>query len=146
MVDAPYFNKTKLVKAARKEAVLTRELVPAIENAFLENKLLEGVFISRVSLSKEGGCVSIFVSHRLSKEIDRQMLDLIKAFRPSIRAMVSTILQSNWTPQISIRLDDKLDRFRKTDELLNKISLEDEEASFKPIDQVIDDLRRKIND
>lgn len=143
MINVQQFSKTKCVKAARKEASLGRELIPAIEMAFLENKALEGVFVSRVGLSKEGGCVAIFIAHRTLKVIDRQMLDLIKAFRPSIRAMVSKILESNWTPQVTIRLDEKLDKFRKTDELLNQIAMEAEQTIFKSIDQVINDLKNK---
>ncbi len=145
MINPLQLSKTRFVKSARKEASLSRELIPAIEQAFLENKALEGIFVSRVALSKEGGCVAIFVSHRLSADlIDRAMLDLIKAFRPSIRVMVSKILESNWTPQVTIRLDEKIDKFRKTDELLNQIAMEAEQNNFKPIDQVISDLQNKI--
>lgn len=137
-------DKAKSIKSCKRTALLTKQLVPLIETCFLDHSQLAGVFVSRVCLSKEDGCVTIYISHRLGQPINRPELDIVKAYKPSIRQMVAKILCGSWTPQVAIRLDRKLGEIKRTDDLMEKVVMQESKTTYKPLEETIKDLKLKL--
>lgn len=137
-------EKNKSIKSSRRSSLLTKQLVPSIEACFADHAELSGIFVSRVCMSKEDGCVTIYISHRLDAPIEREQLDTIKAYKPSIRKMISRILCGSWTPHVAVRLDKKLDNVRKTDDLMRELMEKESEITYKSLDETIRDLQSKL--
>jgi ribosome-binding factor A len=100
--------------------------------------------VTRVALSKEGGCVNIFVWSMDDKEPGREALDALKVYRPAIRKVVADILCSKWTPEISIRLDKKIAQARRAGGLMNKVFEQEHKTDYLTLDETIKELKSKL--
>ncbi len=136
--------KTKHVKFAKRESVLSKGLIPVVEQTLRESPWLQRIFVTRVALSKEGGCVNIFVWSMDDKEPGREALDALKVYRPAIRKVVADILCSKWTPEISIRLDKKIAQARRAGGLMNKVFEQEHKTDYLTLDETIKELKSKL--
>ncbi len=137
-------SKRHSVKFAKQQAKISRELIPILEEAFKENPKTREIFVSRVVLSREGGSLTIFVACPNGLKIDKDSFDILKAYKPSIRMILSRIISGRWTPQVIIRIDTKLAKIHQTNTLIEKVMAERSAPSHKPIMQTIEEIKSKL--
>lgn len=142
MMHSPVSDKVKRVRFAKKESFLARELVPVVEQTLRESPCLEKIYVTRISLSPEGGCINIFVWSMDDQMLNREALDALKMYRPAIRKLAADLLCSKWTPEISVRVDQKIDLIRHTDNLMHKVFEQEKTEKRLTLDETIDELKK----
>lgn len=117
-------SKTSAIKRAQKEAALFRIISGLIHQAFLENSVLSGIFITRVELSPgKTMCTVYFYTPQGKKHFD-QVLEDLKLFKPSIRKSISDTMQSRYTVDLMFKFDEAFEKSQRIEQLLDKIKAE----------------------
>ena len=109
------------IKRAQKKAQLLRILSSLFVEASLDNEKLFGFYINRIELSPDkSNCYVYFCAPR-GKDDFKENLELLKLYKPSMRAALSKQLNGRYTPQLTFRFDELHVKARNIDDLLNKL-------------------------
>ena len=133
----------KRIKFAKREALLAKSLIPLIEQTLRESPTLERFFVSRIALSKEGGCVSVFVSRLDDQPVNAAELTALKSYKVPVRNVIAGILCSKWTPEVSIRFDQKFAKVRHTEALMQSVFERENCAETTTVDALIKELAKQ---
>jgi ribosome-binding factor A len=114
-----------IIKKNQKEALLFREIATLFQATTWENKALTGFFVNRVELSPDKGHCTIYVYTAGGEAAYLKQLDLLKAYKPSLRKALSQKIKGRYTPNLVFKFDDKFERVQAIEELLEKVKQED---------------------
>lgn len=145
-MHSPVSEKVRNIKFARKESFLTRELIPVIEQTLRESPCLEKVYVTRVELSKEGGCINIYVWSMDNVCPDRQALDALKHYRPAFKKLAADVLCSKWTPDVVVRVDQKVGVVRNTNDLMDKFFEQEREQTHTSLEEIIESIKKTTSE
>ncbi|MCL4361335.1 30S ribosome-binding factor RbfA [Candidatus Dependentiae bacterium] len=114
------------IKKAQKESLLFREISRLFMQTAMDDTRLQGVILSRVSLSVDKGvCYIYFYSYKGKKHFD-EVLEVLKLYKPSLRKALSK-LPSRYTPELVFKYDEDLEKQMKLEEILDKVKEQDVE-------------------
>lgn len=94
----------------------------------MDDSRLEGLFISKVELSNDGGaCYIYFYTPNGIQEFGAKLPILI-LYKPSLRKALSQKITSRYTPELVFKFDQKFEKISKLEALLDKIKTEEESS------------------
>lgn len=113
------------IKRAQKESTILRIISELVSQTSLDDKRLEGLFVSRVSLSKDKSICSVFFYVHGGLEVFKEKLEFLKLYKPSMRKSLAHELSGRYTPDLVFKFDDKFEKTSRIEELLEKIKAEE---------------------
>lgn len=121
------------IKREKKKSLFFRELSLLIHKVTESEADVAAVYISRVDLSADNGIIYVYFAsmQEPSKEIYEKALVKLKLYKPSIRKALAQTLQSRYTPDLLFLFDEKAEKVRNINELLDKVQQDLKEAELE---------------
>lgn len=119
----------KSVKRQQREAHILRQMAPILQDLFKEHEVLKPLFVSRLELSSSGTKCLIFFSTFTTQEAFRDAWDTLILYKPSIRAALSNILNSRYTPEVRFEYDAAKEKERRLNEIFDSIHAKESEQA-----------------
>lgn len=114
------------IKRAQKESQLLRELSSNLLQISLDEPTLQGLYISRIKLSKDRSiCFIYFNTSGGKEEFDKKLSTLI-LYKPSLRTALAKSLDLRYTPDLMFHYDEISEKQKRIEELLFKVSTEND--------------------
>lgn len=113
-------------KKAQKESHMYQELSKLFLLITLDDAKLQGISITRVSLSNDKSHVTayFYVAGGLSKF--EELLPTLILYKPSIRKGISQMIPGRYTPEITFAFDALFDKQQKIQNLIDTVSREEQ--------------------
>lgn len=112
------------VKHAQKESFLAREISQFLIRIIQDDQRLQGLYVNRVRLSPDKGTCLVYIHTSGGPDDFENKFQYLVAYKPSIRASLSKVLQTRYTPQIKFLYDAAVDKTRHVDDLIEKLKQE----------------------
>lgn len=112
------YSKTGIIRRNQKQSLLFREIAQLIQQATLDDVSLISFSISRVELSDDKGCCTVYFFSDLGKENFKTFTEKLRLYKPSLRAALAKNVNSRRVPQIAFRYDEKYAKTREIEELI----------------------------
>ncbi len=119
-------STVRSIKFAKKSAQLLREFSQLFLRLVLDDPRLEGMFVSKVELSNDGGACYVYFYTSEGEEAFARKLPVLILYKPSLRKALSQKIVSRYTPELVFRFDQKFEKISKMEALLDKIKMEEE--------------------
>lgn len=113
------------IKVARKEAQIFREFSTLFLRLTLDDSRLQGLMPTHVQISRDGGSCTIFFYSEKGEEDFQEHLPYLILYKPSLRKALSQVIPARYTPELIFRYDDKVEKQRKIERLLDSIKTEE---------------------
>lgn len=110
------------IKKAQREHQLLRELSQFLLQLSLDDKRLQGVFISRLALSADKSVCTVFFVAQDGHDQFKTILPVLILYRPSLRKALSAAIPGRFTPELVFKYDLLQEKHERIDALLDKIS------------------------
>jgi ribosome-binding factor A len=120
MAESP----TKAIKKAKKESQLLKELSRLFLQLMLDDHRLQGLTISRVSLSADKSICTIFFYAADGEEFFEQILPILILYKPSLRKSIAQQVPARYTPELVFKYDKKREKQQHLEELIDKLKEE----------------------
>lgn len=109
------------IKKSQKESLLLREISNLFFSAAIDEKSLQGVYISRVSLSSDKGVCYVYFYSPEGEEAFNEKLKTLKLYKPSLRKGIANKIKARYVPELIFKYDNEFEKQRKIEDLLDKI-------------------------
>lgn len=110
-----------LVKKAKKESLLQRELSQWLMKIALDEPTLHDIFVSRVKLSaNKGMCIVLFYTAKGESHF-RELMPTLVLYKPALRKAISQAIPSRYTPDLTFKFDEDFEKQQHLDALLDTI-------------------------
>lgn len=113
------------IKRAQKESLLLREISKLFLQLALDDKVLEGLSISRVKLSPDRSVCTVFFYIPSGPEGFQEKLPRLILYKPSLRRALSQRLALRHTPDLKFKYDKHVEKQHQIEQLLDKIKTEE---------------------
>ncbi len=114
-------SKISEVKRSQKESLLFKEISKLYSQTTREDSRLNGVFITRVGLSKDKGHCSVYFYSPDGLEHFEKVLETLILYKPSLRKALASEIKSRYTPEIVFKFDDTFEKLQRIESLLDKV-------------------------
>lgn len=115
------FTKKHEIKHAQKESFIRKEISQYFMHLMLEQPILQGMYITRVTLSaKKGSCHIFFYSEDGTEAFNKKISTLL-LYKPSLRTALSKSLHSRYVPELFFAYDETHAKQRRLDELIDSL-------------------------
>ncbi len=114
------------IKKAQKESYLLRTISQLFMRTAIDDPRLKDIFINRVDLSPDKGTCTVLFYTVHGKEYFRDILEVLKLYKPSMRKALSQELQSRYTPELVFKFDEQFEKQQKIEQLIEKVKVEEE--------------------
>jgi ribosome-binding factor A len=115
------YGGVKNIKQAQKESLLLREISSLFMKASTDDARLSRLTINRVKLSSDkSSCTVLFYTPGGHKEFE-QLLEILKLYKPSLRAALSKSIKSRYTPELIFKYDEQYEKEEKLNQLLESL-------------------------
>lgn len=119
------------IKRARKKSIFLHEISSLVQKISLDEPQIAKVYVSRIELSSDAGILYIYFASYSSKEEFDKALGKLKLYKPSMRKFLAGALKLRYAPDLVFLFDEKKEKVRKIDDLLEKVHKElDKENKF----------------
>lgn len=109
------------IKRAQKASLLLRTISELFTRAAQDNNELLGVYVNRVELSPDKStCYVLFCAHGGKKEFDEKF-ELLKLYKPSLRAALAKQINGRYTPEIVFKFDECDVKVQRIEQLLEDL-------------------------
>jgi ribosome-binding factor A len=109
------------VRKAQKESYFYREISTLFSRLVIDEPRLNGLFISKVSLSSDGGtCTVLFLTTNGKAEFEEKLKTLI-LYKPSLRTALAKTSRGRYTPNLIFRYDEDQEKADKINRLIDKL-------------------------
>ena len=109
------------VRKAQKESYFYREISTLFSRLVIDEPRLNGLFISKVSLSSDGGtCTVLFLTTNGKAEFEEKLQTLI-LYKPSLRSALAKTSHGRYTPNLIFRYDEDQEKADKINRLIDKL-------------------------
>ncbi len=139
-------ERTSTIKREQKKTLLFKELSYLHQELAQDEPDIAHIYITRVDLSADTGICYVYfaeypntgihdekhdeqednaIKNKASKkshELFEKALEVLKLYKPSIRKALAKAIKSRYVPDIVFLYDEKKDKTRKLDEILNQVS------------------------
>lgn len=110
------------IKREQKKSLYLRELSTLYYGITQEEPQLNGVFISKVDLSADGGiCYVYFAATSEGEKQFKLALERLKLYKPSMRSALAKKIPGRYTPDLLFLYDTTFEKERRIHELLDSI-------------------------
>ena len=116
-----YDHSNKDIKKAQKESLLLREISGLLLQAGMDDPRLQKVGVSRVSLSDDKGTCTVFFYTSQGKKAFEEILEILKLYKPSLRAALAKKIRGRYTPNLVFRFDDQIEKSEKMNALFQQL-------------------------
>jgi ribosome-binding factor A len=114
-------NNTSDIKRAKKESLFFRAFSEIYNELVREEPQLQGIFINKVSLSKDKKtCIILFFCED-QKRFEEAFHTLI-LYKPSMRKGIAQKIASRYVPELRFAFDKKCDRQQNLEAALHEVS------------------------
>lgn len=114
------------IKRAQKESALLK----IISNLFLvtirDDSRIQDIFVNRVELSPDKGSCYVYFYSVKGEAYFKEMLEILKLYKPSLRKAIATTMQSRYTPELIFKFDVQFEKTLKIEQLIDKVKGEDQ--------------------
>ena len=114
-------HRTRDIKKAQKESLLLREISGLLLQASMDDPRLQKVVVSRVSLSDDKGSCNVFFYTAQGKQGFEELLEVLKLYKPSLRAALAKKIRARYTPNLIFRFDDQIEKSEKMNALFEQL-------------------------
>lgn len=114
-------SRTSTIKRSQKEALVLREVSNLFMKLSIDDPRLQGLFITRVEISSDKSVSSIFFYIEGGLPVFKEKLDILKLYKPSMRAALAKQIDSRYAPQLVFKFDPTFEKERKIHELIEKL-------------------------
>ena len=115
-------SKVSTIKRAQKEKLLLRVISQLFYEAASDDSRLHGVSISRVTLSPDKGHCDIYFFTPEGKAAFDEKLEIMKLYKPSLRAALAKEIASRYTPEIVFKFDAQFEQHQKLEKILDSVA------------------------
>lgn len=122
------------IKRAQKEKMLFRVIANLFSQASIDDPRILGVEMTRVELSPSKGHCTVYFYCPEGVEFFNEKLQILKLYKPSLRAALSKEIASRYTPEIAFRFDALYEKQQHMEKVLNKVSEELKDEDLKKED------------
>jgi ribosome-binding factor A len=117
------------IKRAQRETHMSREISSLLMKVALDEVALQGLYVSRVKLSADGGICTVFFADSAGQEAFHKKLGTLILYKPSIRTALAKILDKRYTPDLVFKFDELTEKQMKMEELFSRIATNDKPES-----------------
>lgn len=125
-------SRVNEIKREQKKSFLLRELTELIYRVSQDEPEIAGIYITHVDLSADSGiCYVYFATAQgplTSEELFQKALERLKLYKPSLRKALAKAMKSRYVPDLIFRFDEKNEKVRHINELLDDVHEELEHA------------------
>ncbi|OGB83159.1 hypothetical protein A3F66_00145 [candidate division TM6 bacterium RIFCSPHIGHO2_12_FULL_32_22] len=119
------FSRLSDIKRNQKESLIFRVISDLYLQASLEDKNLIGLIPTRASLSSDKSKCFIMFYDPDGLEAFKKKLEILKLYKPSIRAALAKKIKSRYVPDLAFKFDEQFEKEQKIHEILDKVKKED---------------------
>lgn len=112
------------IRKSQKESLFLREISQLFMQTSIENKSLNGVSVSRVSLSESKSLCTVYFYIAGGKEQFEKIFNILVLYKPSLRKALANKINSRYTPELVFKYDDQFDKIMHLESLFEKIKPE----------------------
>jgi ribosome-binding factor A len=112
------------IKRAQKEKLLLRVISQLFYEAASDDVRLAGVSISRVALSPDKGHCHVYFFTPEGKSAFDEKLEIMKLYKPSLRAALAKEIASRYTPEVVFKFDAQFEQHQKLEKILDSVAQE----------------------
>ncbi|KKR97175.1 MAG: Ribosome-binding factor A [candidate division TM6 bacterium GW2011_GWE2_41_16] len=129
-----YNKQTSSIKRAQRMSLLFREISQLVTREKADNPALEGVMLTRVTLSPDGSiCNVYFVT---DKDRRKEAVDTLICYKPSLRKAIASSLQLRHVPDIFFRFDEQFLKQAHIESVIDRVAAQEKaEAQATGADQ-----------
>lgn len=98
------------IKRAQREAHLFREISSHFIRIVGDEPDLQDVWISRISLSSDGGICSVYLYTKEGQEAYHKKAGKLILYKPSLRAAIAQKTSGRYAPNIVFRYDETMEK------------------------------------
>jgi ribosome-binding factor A len=109
------------IKRAQKEKLFLREMSRLLQQVSIEHKELQSIFVSRVELSTDKSTLFVFLYTAQGQEHFENCLEILKLYRPSMRASLAKAIKARYVPDIRFVFDERFEKQERFEELMERI-------------------------
>jgi len=109
------------IKRAQKISLLFRAISKLFLEASMDNKELSGFYINRVELSPNKSQCYIYFCTTKGQEEFQEKLEILKLYKPSMRAALSKQISGRYTPELTFKFDTCQEKVQRIDQLLQNL-------------------------
>lgn len=113
------------IKRAQKESALLRILSQMFRLIASDDSRLTDIFINRVALSADKGICAVFFYSLKGEEHFKEMLEILKLYKPSMRKALAHEIPGRYTPELVFRYDMQFEKQQRLEELIEKVKKEE---------------------
>lgn len=117
-------SKLREIKREQKQSLFFRYISELIHKLSLEDKKLEGIYVTRIELSKGYTICKIYFLAHAGREYFHNVFDSLMLYRSSIRKNLARSLKQRKVPEIFFHYDEAREKSQKVEDLLVKIQEE----------------------
>ena len=109
------------IKRAQKESYFFREISNLFLQITIDEPRLTGLYISRISLSSDGGtCTILFLASNGKAEFEEKR-PLLVLYKASLRTSLAKTSHGRYTPKLIFRYDEDQEKAEKINRLIDKL-------------------------
>ncbi len=117
-------SRVREIKHAQKESLLLHQIAQFFIQIVQDEPTLQGLSITRVRLSPDKGmCTVLFHAQQGKQEFEQKRPTLV-LYKASMRKALSQTIRGRYTPNLRFVYDEKLDKQRRVDDLIEKLKQE----------------------
>ena len=117
----PSHSKVSAIKKAQKESQLLREISTLYFQASADDTRLQNVTITKVELADNKGTCKVFFYTPEGEKSFKELLEIIKLYKPSLRKALAASLNGRYTPDIFFVYDQQQGTQIRVETLIEKI-------------------------
>lgn len=111
----------KSIKQAQKESLMLREISNLFMQASADDSRLKMLTITRVSLSSDKSSCSVFFYTPGGFLQFKEHLEILKLYKPSLRAALAKSINSRYTPNLTFKYDEQYEKEEKMNKLIESL-------------------------
>ena len=119
-----YESAVTSIKRAQKERLFMREVSSLLARAAMDDSRLNTVFVTRVKLSADKGSCKIYCYTPEGMDAFEKILEILKLYKPSIRAALSKTIPGRRTPELFFAFDQQFEKIERLHQLIDKENLD----------------------
>jgi len=112
------------IKRAQKESYFFREISNFLMQIIMDDPRLSGLYINKVTLSPEGGMLSVLFLSAQGKEDFEKKLPTLILYKPSLRTALAKTSHGRYTPNLIFCYDEGHEKTEKIHALLDQLKKE----------------------
>lgn len=117
-------TRVSAIKRSQKESLLLKEISSLFVTITVDDTRLQELFITRIALSPDKSVVSVFFYTPHGEKVYKQQLEILKLYKPSLRAALAKKISSRYTPDLTFKYDYQYEKERQMNELIEKLKKE----------------------